>query len=279
VPLVFSPLTEAVLDSAPKRLLPKHAFVMRQLGQPPEIDLRMTKIVEEVLQSRGIQIIDANASTGAKDFLERIVDLIRGTGFTVAIFSHNTRPTAVANIMLESGFAAMCGKPLVIVKSEQAEAPSDITRTDWIIYRPDCEEPFRAKLVQAADAIESLVEYENTLLTVALEARSMDCAVAFERANKGFLLSGTRRFIDAADTILLRLAEVAEEQGINDIERLRSEIKIFIHQARAAAATASARSPSQSATASTPHASSQKISEITEVTENPIVILYPCSPA
>lgn len=232
MPLVFSPLTEAVLDSAPKRLLPKHAFVMRQLGRPPEIDLRMTKIVNEVLQSRGIKVVDADASTGGKDFLERIVGLIRATGFTVAIFSHYTRPTAVANIMLELGFAAMCGKPLVIVKSEKAKAPSDISRTDWIIYRPDCEETFRAKLEQAADTVESLVEYENTLLTVALEARSMDCAIAFERANKGFLLSGERRFIDAAEAILFRLAEVAEEQRINDIERLRLEINTFLHQAR-----------------------------------------------
>ena len=107
MPLVFSPLTEAVLDSAPKRLLPKHAFVMRQLGRPPEIDLRMTKIVNEVLQSRGIKVVDADASTGGKDFLERIVGLIQATGFTVAIFSHYTRPTAVANIMLELGFAAI----------------------------------------------------------------------------------------------------------------------------------------------------------------------------
>jgi hypothetical protein len=233
VPLVFSPLTEAVLDSAPKRLLAKRAFVMRQLGDPPEIDLRMAEIVREVFQTRGIQIVDADASTGGKDFLERIVGLIRATGFTVAIFSHKTRPTAIANIMLELGFAAMCGKPLVIVKSERAKAPSDINRTDWIVYRPDCEEPFRAKLEQAADAIQSLVELEITLLTVALEARSIDCAIAFERANKGFLLSGERRFIDAADAILLRLAKVSEDQQINDIERLRSEIKTFLHQAQA----------------------------------------------
>jgi hypothetical protein len=82
------------------------------------------------------------------------------------------------------------------------------------------------------NTVESLVEYENTLLTVALEARSMDCAIAFERANKGFLLSGERRFIDAAEAILFRLAEVAEEQRINDIERLRLEINTFLHQAR-----------------------------------------------
>ena len=232
MPLVFSPLNEAVLNSAPKRLLPKQAFVMRQLGTPPEIDQRMTQIVEEVLNSRGFKVIDADASTGSKDFLEQIVDLIRATGFTVAIFSHETRSTAIANIMLELGFALMCGKPLMIVKSEEASAPSDITRTDWIVYHAGKEGEFKRKIEQAAKQMQDLVEYEDVLLKVALDARSMDCAIAFERANKGFLLSGEKQFVDAAGVILGRLGEHVEGEKISDIERLRSEIKAFLLQAR-----------------------------------------------
>jgi hypothetical protein len=199
VPLVFSPLTEAILDTPPKRLFPKHAFVMRQIGKPPAIDLAMARAVEDVLRQRGFRTKDADASTGGKDFLERILELIRATGFTIAIFSDKTRPTALANIMLELGFAAMCGKPLLIVKSAKAEAPSDFSRTDWISYDETDESGFRSKLDQGLDAIESLVEYEDTLLSVALSAQSMDCAVAFERANKGFLLSGQAKFITAAN--------------------------------------------------------------------------------
>jgi hypothetical protein len=71
----------------------------------------------------------------------------------------------MANIALELGFAAMCGKPLIIVKSEKAKAPSDFTRTDWITYNPAQEPRFRDKLEQALDSVESLVEYESTLLT------------------------------------------------------------------------------------------------------------------
>ena len=230
MPLVFSPLTEAVLDSTPKRLLPKHAFVMRQLGEPPAIDQRMMEIVREVFEARGFPITDADESTGGKDFLERILGLIRSTGFTVAIFSHETRLTALANIMLELGFAAMCGKPLIIVKSDQAKAPSDISRTDWISYAPEQEDNFRRKLGQALDAIGDLVRYEDTLLGVALDARSIDCAVAFERANKGYLLSGERRFVDAAAAILARLNAAGETATIGDLERLRSEIGAFLRQ-------------------------------------------------
>jgi len=237
VPLVFSPLSEAVLDFAPKSFFPKHAFVMRQLGNPPDLDLAMTEIVREVLEARGVGIKDADASTGGKDFLERILGLIRSTGFTIAIFSNKTRMTAMANIALELGFAAMCGKPLLIVKSEKAKAPSDLTRTDWIIYSPTQEARFRTKLGQALDAVESLVEYENTLLDVALSARTPDCAIAFERAIKGFLLSGEQRFIDSASRLLDVLMRVSEGTAIADLERLRSDMKTFIRQAKASLMT------------------------------------------
>jgi hypothetical protein len=232
VPLVFSPLTEAILDTPPKRLFPKHAFVMRQIGKPPAIDLAMARAVEDVLRQRGFRTKDADASTGGKDFLERILELIRATGFTIAIFSDKTRPTALANIMLELGFAAMCGKPLLIVKSAKAKAPSDFSRTDWISYDGTDEGGFRSKLNQGLDAIESLVEYEDTLLSVALSAQSMDCAVAFERANKGFLLSGQSKFITAAKSIHERLKEAEGSPRIADVERLAHEVETFVLLAR-----------------------------------------------
>lgn len=207
---------------------------MRQLGAPPDIDVTMTEAVIDILDKHGIRTKDADASTGGKDFLERILGLIRSTGFTIAIFSHETRPTAMANIMLELGFAAMCGKPLVVVKSAEAAAPSDLTRTDWIDYSVGEEARFQGKLEQAIKEINDLIEYEETLLSVALEARSMDCAVAFERANKGFLLSGEGRFIDAANAILERLRDADEGNPIADLERLRQEIGTFLRQARSA---------------------------------------------
>jgi len=232
VPLVFSPLSEALLDSPPKRLLPKHAFVMRQLGDPPAIDLTMAAAVQSLFRDRGFQVIDADGTTGGKDYLERIFSLIRGTGFTVAIFSHETRPTAMANIALELGFAAMCGKPLIIIKSREAVAPSDLKRTDWIEYNGRRYAAFDRKINQAIDEIENLGMWEADLLQASLEARSPDCAIAFERANKGFLLSGDPRFVAAAERILGILEGVEEGTSLGDLERLRSEVRTFIRQAR-----------------------------------------------
>lgn len=213
---------------------------MRQIGNPPAIDERMAEIVLDVLARRRIPTKDADASTGGKDFLERILGLIRGTGFTVAIFSHDTRGTAMANITLELGFAAMCGKPLVIVKSKEAAAPSDFTRTDWIDYDAKDEDRFRRKLNQAVDTIEELAEYEDMLLGVALNAHSMDCGVAFERANKAFLLTSEGRYLDNAEAIRQRLEGVGPIEAIADLERLQNEITMFVQQGRRALQVAAA---------------------------------------
>jgi hypothetical protein len=230
--LVFSPMDESVLETPPTKLYPKHAFIMRQLGGPAKIDKDITQIVEDTFKSRGYSTIDADGSVGSKDFLARILSLIRGTGFTVAIFSEETRTESLANIALELGFAAMCGKPLLIVKSKEAKAPSDLTRTDWIVYDPADPSKFLRKLTQAVDEIETLADYEGDLLEVAINGNNTDCAVAFERANKAFLLSGDPKFIAAAELIVEKLDALPVDIEIADLERLKSEIKTFVLQAR-----------------------------------------------
>ena len=118
MPLIFSPLSDEVVNRPPTALLPKRAFVMRQIGEPPAVDAAMNKAVRTLLKSGGYRSIDATSTTAGKDYLERIIGLIRATGFTVAIFSELTRPGTMANIALELGFAAMSGKPLIICKSK-----------------------------------------------------------------------------------------------------------------------------------------------------------------
>ncbi len=232
MPLVFSPLSEEILDPGPRSLFPRSVFIMRQLGAPPDLDGRMVELATDVFRDAEFNVMDATSSTGAKDFLERILGLIRGAGFVAAVFSNSTRRTAFANISLELGFAAMCGKPLVIMKPRGADAPSDLTRTDWIEYDQYNEGEFRVKIEQAIQEIFSLVEFEKIKLEIALDAERMDCAIAFERARKAFLLSGEQALVDRAQTILDQLDEVHKEAIIDDIERQRQEIELFIRQAR-----------------------------------------------
>lgn len=241
MPLVYSPTSEEILNRAPRKLLPRHAFLMRQLGSPSKMDQEMTQIVKKTFGKRGIKSIDAGDTAGQNDFLQRILGLIRSTAFTVAIFSEETRPESLANITLELGFAAMCGKPLVIVKSKGAKPPSDLTRTDWIVYDEADPSEFRKKLGQAIDEILELVPYEEVQLGVALNAGMIDCATALEKASKAFLLSGDGKFIDMARQIFGRLDGAPSISDISDLLRIREEADTFIRQADAAVALSSSR--------------------------------------
>lgn len=205
---------------------------MRQIGEPADIDKMMSDIVQDVLARRGLTAVDATTSTGSKDFLERIFGLIRATGLTIAIFSGDTRQTALANIMLELGFAAMCGKPLMILKSKGVAAPSDLTRTDWIEFDPADTPQFELKIAQALDEAEALATFERQLLEIALEAPVMDCAVALERAMKAFLLTGDVQLLSKAGLIRERLKGAMPVVGVNDLQRLDEEISLFIQQGR-----------------------------------------------
>lgn len=225
-------MSEELLQLPPRALFPRHAFIMRQLGKPPALDQDMHEMVAAACKAHGFGVKDASTSTGSKDFLERILGLIRGTGVTIAIFSHETRTTALANIALELGFAAMCGKPLIIIKSKEAAAPSDLTRTDWIEYDPEKKQAFKKKLRLAFEQADELAEYEEMLLDVALEASAPDCAIAFERANKAFLLSGSSELLDKADLIRAKLAEARDNPHLTDLARLHDEVATFVRQGR-----------------------------------------------
>lgn len=235
--LVYSPLNESILDSPPKSLHPRHAFILRQIGNPPPIDEKMVAIVSDVFQKHNFKTIDSNHSVGGNDYMDKIMSFIRSTGFTIAIFSKETRAQSLANIALELGFAAMSGKPLVLIKSRNAPAPSDLTRADWINFDPGKEDIFTEKLTKAAAMINTAKELEDDLLQIVLGAKAADCAVAFERANKAFLLSGDIKFIQAARSISERLATGDEPSGISDLSRLKSEIDLFVLQAERATRT------------------------------------------
>ena len=70
-----------------------------------------------------------------------------------------------------------------------------------------------------------------------MNAPEMDCAIAFERASKAFLLTKEARFLDSAEAIGRRLADVP--RSIADLGRVRDEIMIFVRQGRRAMRTTS----------------------------------------
>lgn len=120
----------------------------------------------------------------------------------------------------------------MIVKSKDAAAPSDLKRTDWIDFDPADPPAFARKINQALDEVESLAAFEEQLLDLALDAPSMDCAIAFERAQRAFLLGGANALIPKAEAIRDRLAMARQIDQVDDLKRLHDEVAMFVGQAR-----------------------------------------------
>lgn len=126
----------------------------------------------------------------------------------------------------------MFGKPIMIVKSSAAVAPSDLKRTDWIEFEDGQEAEFEKKLGLGLDELDSIADYQELLLDTSLDAPEMDCAVALERAIKAFLLCGEGRLLDKAEIILNRLHPIQSQPQVDDLKRLHKEVATFIRQGR-----------------------------------------------
>ncbi|WP_417518261.1 hypothetical protein [Minwuia sp.] len=229
---LYSPTSETVFDELPRQLLPRHAFILRQIGNPPDVDTAMHRVVVEKLQDFGFAAIDADHSAGSPDFLARIVSLIRSSGFTIAIFSEDTRPESLANICLELGFASMLGKPVVIAKSVHAIAPSDLVRADIAEYDGRRRKTFERKLLQSFREVEERADFEQIVLSETKNSGQTDFSLLYERLARGFLISGNPYFIDLCDEIVAQHIQKEADLHLTGTANILDEMRIFSGLAR-----------------------------------------------
>ncbi len=187
--LIFSPLSEDILEG-PFKPYPRGAFIMLQDNEgTPEIDRDMDSATIEILKEQSFLPLKATTKRGTKDFLEKIVQLIRGAGFGVAIFSEFTNATSLANIFFEVGLCNMLGKPVIIVKSDKAKPPSDFVRTEWVTYSEN-RNKLKNDLSKSLNDVILLADYFDKLGDISFEAEERDAELAFERYKQAFLISG-----------------------------------------------------------------------------------------
>ena len=146
MPLIFSPVDLSELRG-PFRPRPRSAFLMLQLGGTiSSSEVRIKELVARSLLARNIEAVTAAAVPGTGDYLQKIVDLIRGCGFGFAIFSDLTPARSLANIFFEVGVAGVLGKPVQLPLAGPAPPPSDFVRTEWIRYDDAHEARFETQL-------------------------------------------------------------------------------------------------------------------------------------
>lgn len=229
--IVFSPLADEELtsDFTP---LPKHGFIMvHSAAEISPVEARIEKIVGEMLRRQGFRTKKAADEVGTKDYLHKIVRLIRGCGFGVAIFSASTPSRTLATIFFEIGLAHVLGKDVLMIKTADATIPSDFVRTEWIDFRPTDEAAFRKRLSKACDLFRKNAEFYSKLGTVALEARIPDLELAFERYRQAHLLIGDEGSLGHIRAIRARLAKLAQEYPETGhlFRRLHDDVDRFLN--------------------------------------------------
>lgn len=189
--LIFSPLTEDALEG-PYEPIPKGVFLMLQLGEGvSRLEIDMRDAAEGVLRQRKFERILATSERGHKDYLAKIIQLIRGCGMGTAIFSEYTPAPTLANIFFEVALCNLLGKPVIIVKSESAKVPSDFVRTEWVTYNSPQPSRFRNDYSASLSAMLKLAKHYETLGDLAMEAEEVDFELAFERYRQSFLIDGS----------------------------------------------------------------------------------------
>ncbi|HTT80563.1 MAG TPA: hypothetical protein VMF86_12870 [Stellaceae bacterium] len=228
--IVFSPVDGKELDShyAPR---PRHAFLMLHSGDAVSaIEQEMATAVRASLTDLRFIPIAATDIPATGDFLSKIVDLIRGCGFGVAIYSDQTPSRTLGNIFFEIGISHLLGKPVQLLVAGRNPTPSDFVRTEWLPYDQADRNASIAKLRDSLKAIEQQAEQFFKLGEVMMEADVIDYELAFERFKQAVLISGHE---EARQRIALLAGQLGSSSATqssmaNHRQRLRGTIGHFL---------------------------------------------------
>lgn len=225
--ILFSPLSEAILEG-PFKPYPRSAFIMLHSGSKVSRPERaMDLVVGQRLARLHHPVKKAARQSGTKDYLEKIMQIIRGCGFGVAIFSELTPAPTLANIFFEIGLCGVLGKPVILVKSQKAKPPSDFVRTEWITFQTRDIKKFRRDLDQSIKSIRDLATYYEDLGDLALDAEDLE--LAFERYRQAVLIADRQVVRGKINKILAALENKKEPADLlrASRSRLRTSIQEF----------------------------------------------------
>jgi len=192
----------------------------------------MATKVRRVLKDFGFTPVAATNVSGTSDYLEKIVDLIRGCGFGVAIYSDSTPPRTLANIFFEVGLSHLLGKPVQLLVAGRNSTPSDFVRTEWVYYDPNQEGRSLTNLRAAFRAIKKSASYAYKLGCVAIEAEDVDYELAFERFKQAVLISdharARKRIVEISNQLRANQQGPANLDWEKHRKRLLSSIDHFL---------------------------------------------------
>ncbi|HYJ88107.1 MAG TPA: hypothetical protein VEW46_18715 [Pyrinomonadaceae bacterium] len=228
MPLLFSPTSEDILEG-PFKPYPRNAFMMLHSGTNVSAsEAKIDAVVCRCLSKLKHPIRKASRQRGTKDYLDKIIQLIRGCGLGVAIFSELTPAATLANIFFEIGLCGLLGKPVILIKTADAKPPSDFVRTEWISFQEPNTNKLSRDVRSHVDQIRELADYYENLGDLAMAAEDVDLELAFERYRQATLIIGKKAVRNKIRKILIKLGDSGKLSSLQASRtRLRKSIQEF----------------------------------------------------
>lgn len=193
-------------------------------GNTTQVDTVMADEVTAALARADFNSVTASDIRGTGDYLHKIIGLIQGCGFAVAVFSDRTPPKTLANIFFEVGMAGVLGKPIQLVLTGENPAPSDFVRSEWIAFRRGEEPAFRLALDDSLRRIGDLTGYYRALGDVALQADRPDLELVFERFKQSVLIGNDVAARDGVVAVRTALIAARAVEGRDDMASHRERL-------------------------------------------------------
>lgn len=177
--LVYSPI-DGELVSPRYDVIPRSAFlIFSQNARTSEVERRMQASVMRLLKGLNIRSEDTVGSVDSIDILRKIIKLIRGTGFSIAIYSDSTLPRTLANIYYEIALAHLFGKHVIRLTEGSNSSGSDLGRNEYISYAPNNARASLTKLRKQVLSIlaGSEVDYKLACFQMSMDPPDLESAV------------------------------------------------------------------------------------------------------
>ncbi|MFP6746990.1 MAG: hypothetical protein VCD66_05250, partial [Alphaproteobacteria bacterium] len=158
----------------------------------------------------GYEVIDAQTTVTGRDFLLKIWHSIASAPLSVAVVHEDIPKLTQENIFYELGVAQAMGKETVVIKSPNAEVPSDFVRSEYITFN----HAFSAKFDAYLQSLFVFAEYCETIA----DQLDRDPIMALDYLKRAFLINGDQRLQTKAHDIAG--AAGLESRAANSVEML-----------------------------------------------------------
>ncbi len=181
---------------------PRHCFLMTRLGKPvPKLVKDIGAGVKGCCRKRKYVVIDAGTRISGRDFLIKIWKMIASSPVAIGVVHESIPPATQANIFYELGVAQALGKETLIIKSPEAEIPSDFIRTEYITY----DSSFLKNFSKYLDGLEEQAEHYETVA----DQLDRNPVLAIDYLKRAYLITGEKRLKKKAKAVI-------QDSGLQD---------------------------------------------------------------